>query len=135
MDLHLTRRGSYAIRAMVALARASTDEPLSARVIAANQGIPPAFLPQVMADLVRASLVIPTAGRTGGYRLAGSATDISIFDIVTATEGPDRDGGCILRNSACLAGGECSAHAVVADARAAVREHLRASSLSDLAEA
>jgi Rrf2 family protein len=120
---------------MVALARTRTDEPLSARAIAADQGIPPAFLPQVMADLVRASLVIPTAGRTGGYRLARPAADISILDVVIATDGPDRDGGCILRNAACLAGGECSAHAVVEDARAAVREHLRSSSLAKLAEA
>lgn len=135
MQLHLTRRGSYAIRTMVSLSRARAGGHLSARAIAAEQGIPAAFLPQVMTDLVRAQLVVPIAGRNGGYRLARSPVDISVLDIVTAVESPARDRGCILRNAACLAGGECAAHAVIADARAALVERLRASSLATLAGA
>lgn len=133
MQFHLTRRGSYGIRAMVALARAPVDERLSVRAIAAEQAIPASFLPQVMTDLVRARLVIAMTGRAGGYRLARQAAAISILDIVVAVEGPGQDRGCILRNAACLAGGECAAHAVVAEARTAVTERLRTSSLASLA--
>ncbi len=118
---------------MVALARTPAGEQLSARTIAAEHAIPPAFLPQVMTDLVRASLVVGSTGRSGGYRLARPADEISVLDIVTAVEGVDPDRGCILRNAACLAGGECAAHAVVAEARAAIQDRLRASSLATLA--
>ncbi len=118
---------------MVSLTRAPAGEYLSARAIAAEQAVPAAFLPRVMTELARAGLVVPLEGRTGGYRLARSASDISVLDIVRAVEGPDRDGGCILRNAACLAGGECAAHVVIADARAALVERLRGSSLAVIA--
>ena len=120
---------------MVSLTRAPAGEHLSARAIAAEQGIPAAFLPQVMTDLVRAELVVPIAGRNGGYRLARSPVDISVLDIVTAVERPDRDRGCILRNAPCLAGGDCAAHGVIAGARDALVERLGASSLATLAGA
>lgn len=133
MQVHLTRRGSYAIRAMVSLSRAPAGEHLSARAIAAEQAVPAAFLPRVMTELAKARLVVALEGRTGGYRLARSASDISVLDIVRAVEGPARDGGCILRNAACLAGGEFAAHALIADARAAVANRLRGSSLAAIA--
>jgi Rrf2 family cysteine metabolism transcriptional repressor len=119
---------------MVSLSRAAAGEHISARAMAAEQAIPAAILPQVMSDLVRASLVVPLIGRTGGYRLARPAAEISVFDIVTAVEGPDQDRGCILRNAACLSGGECVAHEVMAGAQAALVDRLRASSLATLVE-
>ena len=57
MRLELTRRGDYAVRAMLALARRATAAPTSAREIAAEMDIPVGFLPRVMADLVAAGLV------------------------------------------------------------------------------
>ena len=70
MRLELTKRADYAIRTVLALARAADDERLSARRVAEEQGIPERFLAQVMRDLVRAGLVEGTIGRNGGYRLA-----------------------------------------------------------------
>ena len=66
MKLELTRRGSYAIRAAVALARIGDGQLTTASTIAAAMGIPPRFLPQVMGDLVRAGLVEGIVGRGGG---------------------------------------------------------------------
>ena len=69
MKLELTRRGDYAIRAMLALGRAGGAR-LSTPVMAASMNIPVRFLPQVMGDLARAGLVRSRAGRNGGYELA-----------------------------------------------------------------
>ncbi|MBM4408330.1 MAG: transcriptional regulator, partial [Chloroflexi bacterium] len=53
MRLELTRRGDYAVRAMLALAAATAaDGPLSARRIASQMGIPARFVPHVLQDLV-----------------------------------------------------------------------------------
>ena len=71
MKLDLTMRSDYAIRAMLALAKAP-DKVRSSRSIALEMNIPPRFLPQIMADLGRAKLVSATAGRTGGYKLAAT---------------------------------------------------------------
>ena len=54
MRLELTKRADYAIRTVLALARAADDERLSVRRVAADQRVPERFLPQVMRDLVRA---------------------------------------------------------------------------------
>ena len=48
--------------------------------------IPERFLPRVMADLVGAGLVIGRRGRTGGYRLARPAEQITLLDIISAAE-------------------------------------------------
>ena len=75
MRLELTRRGDYAVRAMLALTAADDDGWTSAPRIAASMAIPERFLPRVLRDLARAGLVDAHAGRSGGYRLARPATD------------------------------------------------------------
>ena len=112
MRLELTKRGDYAVRAMLALAGAGAGAGLlSARRIAAEMAIPPRFLPQVMGDLVRAGLVEGVAGRSGGYRLAHPAAEISLLTIVEAVEGDSRRTSCVLRGGPCRGDGSCAVHA------------------------
>ena len=92
MRLELTKRGDYAVRAMLALARgagagATASGLLSARRISDAMAIPVRFLPQVMGDLQRANLVEAAPGRSGGYRLARPATEISLLEVIEAVEG------------------------------------------------
>jgi Rrf2 family protein len=115
--LELTKRADYAIRSVIALARASEGDRLSVRRIAADENIPVGFLPQVMADLVRAGLVVGEPGRTGGYRLARSATRMSLLEVVEAVEGDSRRRTCVLRNGPCQLNGVCDVHAVFAAAQ------------------
>lgn len=100
MRIELTRRGDYAVRAMLALA-GSHETVLPAREIAASMAIPASFLPQVMADLVRAHLVVRSMGRRGGYKLAMPADQISLLSIVEAVEGDGRRRTCVLRGGPC----------------------------------
>jgi Rrf2 family protein len=92
MRLELTKRADYAIRTVLALARAADDERLSVRRVAADQRVPERFLPQVMRDLVRAGLIDGTVGRAGGYRIAKPSAEISLLDVVEAVEGDSRRG-------------------------------------------
>ena len=119
MRLELTKRGDYAVRAMIALA---CDDAglMSARTIAAGMAIPPRFLPQVMADLVRAGLAEGVTGRSGGYRLSVSAADISLLAIVEAAEGTSRRETCVLRGGPCGRDGACAVHAAFCAAEAAM---------------
>ena len=110
MRLELTKRGDYAVRAMLALA-GDGDGLLSVRRIAAEMAIPPRFLPQVMGDLVRAGLVEGVPGRGGGYRLSCPAADISLLTIVEAIEGDSRRTSCVLRGGPCRGEGACAVHA------------------------
>lgn len=132
MRLDLTKRADYAIRAVLALGRATDDEPLSVRRVAEEQRIPTRFLPLIMRDLVRAGLVEGTTGRAGGYRLARAAGDVSLLDIVEAVEGDSRARTCILRGGPCGISTVCDIHAVFVAAQNALLERLSGVTVADL---
>ncbi len=133
MRAELTKRADYAIRAMLALARSGDDGPLSVRRVAAEMDIPARFLPQVMTDLGRAGLVRAEAGRNGGYRLARTAADIDLLEIIDAVEGDSRRVSCVLRGGPCDPSGECAVHAVFWAAQAGLRETLARADLATIA--
>jgi Rrf2 family protein len=132
MRLELTRRGDYAVRAMLALARVEEGRRLSARAIATQMTIPVRFLPQVMADLVRADLVDAVIGRSGGYRLSRDPARISLLDVIEAVEGDSRRQTCVLRGGPCGLDGFCDVHAVFFEAQDALLRPLAATTLADL---
>ena len=134
MRLELTRRGDYAIRAMLALAPRSAGAPTAGREIAAEMGIPIGFLPRVMGDLVTAGLVRSTTGRTGGYALARAPATISLLDVIEAAEGDSRRTTCVLRGGPCGPDGHCRVHPVFVDAQDALLERLSGVSLGDIAD-
>lgn len=82
----LSTKGRYAVMAMVDLAMHQKEKPVGLAAIAERQEIPLAYLEQIFAKLKRAGVVESVRGPGGGYRLAKSADDIAIADIVTASE-------------------------------------------------
>jgi len=135
MRLELTRRGDYAVRATVALAAGDLSSYVSARRIATQMQIPPRFLPQVMADLARADLVVAHTGRAGGYRLARPAAEISLLDVIRAAEREQRPRTCILRGGPCDPQVRCDVHDAFTGARDAMLRSLGASTLAAVADA
>ncbi len=132
MRPELTKRADYAIRAMLALARANGRDPLSARRIAEQMDIPVRFLPQVMGDLSRADLVRAESGRNGGYRLHQPAGRISLLEVIEAVEGDSRRRTCVLRGGPCGTSGECDVHRVFFAAQDALLGIFSAASLASL---
>jgi len=136
MRLELTSRSSYAIRAVIAIARAeAAGRPLVATPeIASAMSIPARFLPQVMGDLVRAGIVSARLGRGGGYRLARPPVEIPLLDIIEASEGETRGLRCILRGTACGQNGTCDVHALFVGAQEALLERLSGASVADVVD-
>jgi Rrf2 family protein len=133
MRLELTKRGDYAVRAMLALARGSGNGLLSARRISDAMSIPVRFLPQVLADLQRGGLVAAAPGRAGGYRLARDAAEISLLQVIEAVEGDSRRQSCVLRGGPCGLDGTCDVHDVFFAGQEALRDTFAQSMLADLA--
>ncbi len=130
--LELTRRGDYAVRAMLALAGETTEAWLSVSRISASRAIPKRFLPAVMHDLVRAGLVEGRTGRTGGYRLRQPAGTISLLDVITAVEPEPDPRTCILRGGPCGFDGHCAVHETFSAARTSMLERLEEVSLAEV---
>lgn len=132
MRLELTRAGDYAVRAMLALAEADGGSWLSTARISAAMAIPPAFLPRVMRDLVRAGLIEARTGRVGGYRLARDAAAISLMDVIKALEPEDETPRCVLRGIPCGSDGRCAVHDAFSAARSAMTDRLAGATLESL---
>jgi Rrf2 family protein len=131
MRLRLTKRGDYAVRAMLALADARGGL-LTGGQIAQETGIPISFLPQVMGDLVHAGLADGLQGRTGGYRLGRPAEEISLLGVVEAAEGDSRRKTCILRGGPCAVDGTCRVHDAFSAGQDALLAELANASLASL---
>ena len=134
MRLELTRRGDYAVRAMLALAAGKSGQVTTGRDIADQMAIPVAFLPRVMADMVAAGLVRSTTGRSGGYVLARAAEEIALLEVIEAVEGDSRRTTCVLRGGPCGQDGHCQVHDVFFAAQDALIERLRGVTLAALAD-
>ena len=64
--MKLSTKGQYGVRAMYDLAQLYGGAPQSVKCIAERQGIPEAYLEQLIAPLRKAGLVSPSAARRAG---------------------------------------------------------------------
>ena len=72
---------------MIFLARRGGSDPVPLKEVAEATGISRKYLEQIVSSLTAAQLVRSNRGPSGGYRLTKSAANISMLDILTATEG------------------------------------------------
>lgn len=85
--MKLTKKGEYALRAMVALA-SQAEGSMTISQIAAAQQIPKKFLEQILLALKADGLLASRAGPRGGYTLEIKPDEISVGRILRAVEDP-----------------------------------------------
>jgi Rrf2 family protein len=89
--MDIPAKSDYAVRAMLALAELTADDPDSLATVeqlADQQGLPRKFLEAILRDLRRAGLVRTRRGAHGGYSLALPASQVTIGMILRAVDGP-----------------------------------------------
>lgn len=91
----ISKKCTYALKAVLALARSHGGAPLTIHQIAKAENIPPRFLEAILRDLKQSGLTESIRGKDGGYRLNLPPRDISIGQVVRAVEGAwfPADGG------------------------------------------
>ena len=135
INLTLSRRGDYVVRAALALARtAPAARYQKIREVAQEMAIPRSFTPQVLGLLQKAGLAEARAGRDGGYRLTRRPAEISLLEVVEAGEGPLRNDRCTLRGGPCHWEQACALHPAWSTATEALRASLRDTTLQDVAD-
>ena len=134
MRVSLGRKGDYAVRAALYLARHYGDGRRKTREIAADMDIPEKYLPQVLGELVRADLVASFAGPNGGYELTRSPESISLLDVVEAAEEPIRSETCLLREGPCRWEDMCAIHAAWSGAQSALIDQLAKTTFASLSD-
>lgn len=87
--MKISAKAEYACLALITLAGRSPEAaPLRVREIAEGHSIPERYLVQILIQLKGAGLVLSTRGASGGYRLARSAEQISLREVLSAIDGP-----------------------------------------------
>jgi Rrf2 family transcriptional regulator, iron-sulfur cluster assembly transcription factor len=135
MDLALTRRGDYAVRAALCLAKRAGEGYVKIREVAQTMALPASYTPQVLRLLADAGLAEARAGREGGYRLTRPPDEVPLLEVVEAAEGPFTLERCILRGGPCHWEEACAVHAAWSAAMEATRDSLRRTTLADLVTA
>ena len=133
--MRLSTKGRYAVMAMTDLARRQ-DEPCRAVAladIAARQEISLSYLEQLFSRLRRKGLVQSARGPGGGYRLARTAAETSIAEIVLAVDEPLRATRCAVQGKGCMLKGErCLTHDLWDDLGHRIEDYLASVSLADV---
>jgi Rrf2 family protein len=86
--MRISKKGLYALKAMLVLAKNSPTRMTKIHEIAARENIPEKFLELILLDLKRARLVDSQRGARGGYRLRRPARRIFLGEIVRTIDGP-----------------------------------------------
>src|SRR5690606_32423753 len=82
MNMRLTSKGRYAVRAMLDLTVHSNGNPVRLQEISRRQAISLHYLEQLFRKLRTGSVVKSVRGPGGGYVLSRSMDEISIRDIL-----------------------------------------------------
>ncbi len=93
--MKLTTKGRYGLKAMMDIAEYSGDEAVCIKQISERQNISEKYLEQLLRKLRKAGLVNSIRGANGGYVLSKDASEISVGDIIRATEGDLRAVECM----------------------------------------
>lgn len=86
--MQISARTMYGLRALVTLAAARTESPMSIQSIAEEEDLPGKFLEGIMADLKRGGFVRSKRGSNGGYFLTRPASEITLLSVIRHLEGP-----------------------------------------------
>lgn len=133
--MRINTKGEYGLRAMAELARdfGQGHTPLSE--VARRQGLPLAYLEQIIASLRKAGLVKSKRGAKGGYVLAQEPGAITMGEIMRALEVTIAPVECLLESvelECCEMSETCSTRVVWKRVHDGIAEILDSTTLGDL---
>ncbi len=133
--MKLSQKGEYGLHALLELARRYGQGTVQAAAIAAQRGIPPQYLQQILLALRRAGLVRSERGPHGGHELARPPEGITLLEAVEALEGSTFPAPCADPDSppTCPERDRCVFLGIWRQVDAATRDVLGGVTLADLA--
>lgn len=86
IKMKLSTKTRYATRALLMISTSSN--PIAIKDIALDQDISARYLENIFSKLKASKLITSSIGNNGGYILAKNPSEISIYDITLAVDGP-----------------------------------------------
>lgn len=133
----LNMRTKYGLNALLVLARAQEEGPLSAATIAERARVPVKFLEAILLDLRKAGIIDTRKGRGGGHRLLLRPERIEVLEVVRLFNGAVALVPCVSLNfyercEECVDEATCAIRDVFLAIRMVTVDMLKAATLADL---
>jgi Rrf2 family protein len=93
--VRITTWAEYGLICALHLAKRAGEGPIAGRDIAAGERLPADYVEQILLRLRRAGLVNSTRGARGGYSLSKAPEDISVREVIAASELATFDLHCV----------------------------------------
>lgn len=132
--MELTRKGEYAIRGIVYLARKPYGEIALVTEIAEKTEVSPAFLAKIFQSFSKIGLVKSYRGTGGGFVLGRPSNQITLREVVEAVEGPILPNRCLMAEDECSRSAGCTVHPVWKRVQEQVCSILDSVTIADLAK-
>jgi len=135
--MRLSKRGEYALRAMIDLASWTQERShMPIKEIAERENIPIKFLEQILLTMKNAGLVSSRMGVNGGYYLAKPAEQITLGQIIRLLDGPLAPIRCVSQMAyepcSCPDESTCGLRSVMFDVRNSISDILDHKTLADV---
>jgi Rrf2 family protein len=133
--VRITTLAEYGVICALHLAKRSGEGPVTAREIAAGERLPMDYVEQILLRMRRAGIVKSTRGAHGGYALAKAPQDVSVRDVIAASELQTFDLHCLshpVEEERCSAAHTCSIRPVWVLLQQKIDHVLEGVRLSDL---
>lgn len=135
--MRLSTKSRYGLRALFDMAYHAGTLPAQIKDISRRQNISPRYLEQIFQDLKKAGLLKSRRGPQGGYYLARKPNEITVMDIIHATEGQMALVDCVKTGrgkKACEFDNQCITQQVWAEATRRLNEYLGSVTIKDLCD-
>lgn len=128
--MQITRETDYAIRCVYYLAK-KPDKVIMVDEIAKEMLIPKSFLAKILQKLTKAKIVKSYRGVKGGFQILKKPEVISIYNVITAIEGPVAMNICAIDKRRCRLSNQCLIHPVWVNLRNDIERILKNKKFSE----
>lgn len=133
--MRITTWAEYGVICTLHLAQRASAGPVTGREIAAKERLPADYVEQILLRLRRADVVTSTRGAKGGYMLSRPPAEITMRDVIHASELETFDVHCIshpVEEDRCSSAHNCSIRPVWLMLQRKIDDVLESVTLADL---
>ena len=133
--MRITTWAEYGVICALHLAKRMDNGPVTGREIAAQERLPADYVEQILLRLRRAGVITSTRGARGGYALAREPGEITVREVIAASELTTFDVHCVshpVEEERCSASHSCSIRPIWVLLQTKIDDVLESVCLADL---
>ena len=130
--MKISTKGTYSIRIMVEVAKTEENRLATVSYLSQKTNITEKYLEKIISKLLKANLLLSFRGSSGGYKLFKPCNEITVGEILNATEGNMKSVSCIEEGKNCDLSSKCLTVNVWAGLTKVVNDYLSKITLEDV---